>query len=381
MNDYALRTIEKDDLNDLVALHVATYGRRDNSLAAVRLHHERLLDHVLVEPREDAPPIHAMVCTCRTKIVAMVYGAHSPMRLDNARIWATTGTLLAVHPDHRRPECTELLLRALLESDLDLFIADRTNEIARRASVRATTARVFDQYSLRWVRVLSPAVGVLGGLLNRYRRAPTRADRVLNRAMSGVDMAVDRASPQMVGVDSSRARELLTTRPLTAEHLAAHGDALMERFTLRPDLTSAELVEAAWSRFRTLRPEGRFERVGVWNSNDELVGWYVVHMLATGTAEVLQLVGRDDVIHHVITLLFDDAKRLGAGSIHGTASPTMFVPLSEAGASYHGRGSAMLIGSAHAGVLDAFAKNRALISGFEREYPMMLAPGGAVAVP
>jgi len=378
MTDYTIRTVAKDDLDALVDLHLATYGARDNSMADVRAFHERLLEHVLCDGRPGSPAVHSLVSVHRDEIVAMVYGAHSPLLLNARRVWATTGTLLAIHPDHRVRECTQPFLEETSRGTGDLFIADRSNAQARRTTMRQEGVGCYPQYSLRWGRVVRPATGALGGALNRSQRFSPRATRVLRRVTRAVDTAVDRSRPTVTAIDATKAASRLTTSPLTAEQLAQHGESILKDFTLRPDTTSVEMTELSWSRFRALRPEGTLERVGAWTSDGELAGWYVLHALPTGTGEVVQMIAGPESQADLVSLLLQHAKDLGLGSVHGTASSSMLIALSEAGAYYHGRNAAFLMRTKRKEIHDAFASATALVTGMESEYPMMLASTNAL---
>ena len=374
MSAYAVRTIAREDLDGLVDLHIAAFGLRDHSPEAVRAHHQRLLDHHLVDTRVGAPPLHAFVLVHEDTIVGMLYGASSPMRLHDTRVWSICSAYLSLHPDHRSQACLDAVARISHRTNAHIVLSDRTNSTARTVAERYTSGTTYQQYSLRWTRVLSPGAAALGGVLNRKGHFPAWTTPALRGAAALADIVFNRSERAVLAIEQPRSRRRLSTTELTAQHLAEHGDALLQHFTLRPDLTDAALTEANWARFRAVRPEGRIERVAVWNRRGDLVGWYILHLRPTGIGEVVQLVGRDDVIDGVISLMFDHAKELGVGSLHGTASPTMFVALSEAHVYYHGRGSALFVRTTDPQVTEAFASSKAFISGFEGEYPMTMAP-------
>lgn len=378
MSKYSTRPISKDDLDGLVDLHIAAFGVRDHSAEGLRAYHQRLLEHHLITTLEGSPPVHSFVALHEGSIVGMVYGSPSPMRFNDARIWSICSTLFSVHPDHRNPSCSKALLAASWMSDVPLVLSDRTNPAARRLGERGTDGAAHQQYSLRWARVLSPGAAALGGALNRNGVFKSWSIPALRRAAGLTDTLLARREQDVLAIEQPRSRRRLSTAPLTAQDLAEHGDALMQNFTLRPDVTDADLTEASWARFRAIRPEGRIERVAVWNRKKDLVGWYILHIRKTGIGEVLQIVGRDDSIDGVISLMFDHAKEIGVGSLHGTASPTMLVALSEAGAYYHGRGSTMFVRTTDESIDEAFRCSQALITGFEGEYPMMMAPQNAL---
>jgi len=378
MSSYTIRRVTKDDLDGLVDLHVAAYGMRDNAIGEVRTYHERLLEHVLCDARLGSPAPHSLVSVRDGELAAMVYSGHSPMLHHDKKVWATTGTLLAIHPDHRRVECTSQFIRAVLDAPDDLMIADRTNRAARHVVQGMASVELYPQYSLRWGRVVNPATGALGGALNRSQRVGHRVASALHRVTSAVDELVARSNPALTAIDAEKARQRLRTTTLRAEDLAQHGESLLSDLALRPDTTSVQQTELGWSRFRALRPEGRFERVAVWNRSDEMVGWYLLHTSSTGIAEVLQLVCQPRAQADVLALVLQHAQDLGVGSVHGTASPQMVIALSEAGAYYHGRGSAFMVASNRREVHESFSLSSALVSGLESEYPLMLAPSSAL---
>lgn len=374
MSAYSVRTIEKDDLEGIIELHIAAFGARDHSVDAIRAHHQRVLAHHLADARVGAPPVHAFVAVHEGSVVGMMYGASSPMRFHDTRVWSICTAYFSVHPDHRNASCTKALLRASYGSDAYIVLSDRTNAAARRSGERATDGRMHQQYSLRWTRVLQPGAAALGGVLNRNGRLQTWATPMLSGAAKLADKVFGKRDIDVIAVEQPRSRRRLSTSPLTAQDLAEQGDAVLEQFELRPDVTDPELTELTWARFRAVRPEGVIDRVAVRNRRDELVGWFILHLPKTGIGEVLQVVGTPATIDGVISLMFDRAKELGAGSLHGTASPTMFVALSEAGVYYHGRGSTLFVRTTDPAVYEAFECSRALLTGFEGEYPMMVAP-------
>jgi len=379
MGTYEVRTMRLDDLDGLARLHTAAYGDRDNSVDDIHAYHVRMLENSLNDLRRGAPPNHSLVSTCDDQIVGMTYSSHNPMLLHDEQVWSTTATLLATHPDHRNPRNIKPLLEGLMEYSTDVLLADRTNSAGRKAAERATDLELFPQLSLRWMRVLHPARGLTGGLLNRTKRPPTRAVNLLRHASTAIDSMIEKAHPPLIGLEDPRIAARYTTTELTALDLVSHGDALLRRdYDLRPDITSLDRVEDAWARFRAIRPEGSVHRVAVWTREGALAGWFLLHLLPTGTAEVLQLVAPGRAAAPIVALMLHRAKELGAGSVHGTAAPSMLVVLSEAGAYFHGRGSAMLAGTKKGAIRQALVSNRAFVTGLEGEYAMHLPAGGAL---
>lgn len=381
MSSYEIRLTREDDLNGLVDLHIAAFGARDNAPSDIRAFHQRMLANLLDDRRAGAPGPKSVVSTKDGKVVAMAYHDHHPFLLEGERQWGTTATLLAVHPEHRKISCSRRLLDAVVHAGTSYVAADRTNTDGRRAAMAFTPIRTYPQYSLRWFRVVSPGAGALAGLLNRTNRSNPTTVSVMQRASGLVDSALERASLSKLAIEVPASARKLTRRELTASELAEHGDSLLSNFTVRPDYTCAETNKLTWERFRNLRPEGRVDRIGVWNPSGELVGWYMLHLWESGTAECVQLVARPRQFDDVTILMLQHAKDIGAGSVHGSAAPPMIVPLSDAGASFHGRAAGFLVRTENEAIEEAFTTSRALLTGLEGEYPMQLAPRNALSGP
>lgn len=373
-----LRRMRPDDHAQLVDLHCSAFGDRHNSVEQIRQFYRDLLTRSAdADTGELSGSLVGVDGDGSERLVAMVIAAPLELSLDDASINGYVGTLLAKRSGHPDSSIVFRLLRELFADDHDFVLADRVNRDGRRVAERVEMV-FFPQYSLRWVQVISPGRAGAAGALNR----DPEMGGLRRSALSGLGKVADAATGRFVdrlqGAATPTARGL-TTCGLTAEDLVVAGEHILEGFRLRPSFASVDHIAAQWRWLDTLRSEGSIERVAIRSASGELVAWYLLHVWPSGTAEVVQLATRPSQAEHVIRLLFDHAALLGVGSLHGNAHPSLHIALAEAGALFHGRGSAFGVSTRNEQVLEAFSHGAAWLSGLEGEYPLQLARKSAKA--
>ena len=369
-----VRSMRVEDLEQVVDLHVASFGHRDNSLDDVKAFYQRVFLRCLdatCTGREDSP---SLVAERDGVVVGMVLGATLHARLNGQPVVGTTASLLATRRGHTSPWLSRRLIETMCSRSGDLLYSDRSNSSGRRVG-EASGMTGYPPYSLRWAIVLAPGKAAAAGVLNRrsnsgrvvaglIRQAGSLADRTLHRRLQKY---------QHHGV----VKRPLDAQPLSPSDLVAHSPRVLDGYTLTPDLSSAEMITESWRWLDLLRTEGRHDRVGVWDSRGHLVGWFLLHTWPTGVAEVVQLASTRAHADRVIAVVISEARRLGIASLHGSVPPALLLPLGEAGAYFHMRGSTVGIFSPYAEMHAAFANGTAYLTGLEGEYPLHLAPSAS----
>jgi len=369
-----VRAIAYDDHEQLVDLHIAAFGNRDNSREQISHYYSQVLHHVLEDPRPGAPTNQSRCIVDNGRIVAIVIGC--PVRVDyrGRSEWAVVGTLLSAWPGKVETANVGQMLVDFADGPQTMTMADRANERGRRAAARVEF-RDYPQYSLRWGRVIHPGTGAAGALLNRKNLPRSLQRQALQIFAQSLNASAKRILASQLDVPSPRSR--IQSRSLRVSDVVDHGSTLLDGYVLRPDFSDASSIEFQWNQLDVLRPEGTMHRVAVLDSRDALVGWYLLHEWPTGTAEVVQLICAPKMASDVIAQLLRHAHDLGVGSIHGDAPSSLLLPLANAGAHFYIRGSATVVHSRDPEVHETFAAGKAFITGLEGEYPVMLARAGS----
>jgi hypothetical protein len=106
------------------------------------------------------------------------------------------------------------------------------------------------------------------------------------------------------------------------------------------------------------------------NTDQEIIGWYLYGLTATGAWKVIQMVAKQDSVNNVLDHLFYQARQDGAVAISGFMEPRFFQALATRDCLFRHDGAStwMLIHSKDQEILQAFHEGKAVISRLDGEW-------------
>ncbi len=280
-----------------------------------------------------------------------------PMRAGNRRIQAAVSSMFMVDPNHRFGLAAISLLKAHLAGPQDLSLSDEATTASRTLWERigGSTSLI---HSLYWTRALRPA-RFLNLRLSRHKRLRLTAVAAAPLCRLA-DAALARLSPGRFPQPRARLR---------CQHLEV--PALLEctrafwRHGLRPEYDEYSL---RWllDLARHSGPENFLEKVGVWNTAGNLVGWYVYCLNRERVAEVLQIGSERNFGQAVLDHLLHRAWRQGAVAATGRLDPNFIWNL---GAAYAVNPRYwMLVHSRNRELLDTIARGESFLTRLDGEW-------------
>lgn len=284
------------------------------------------------------------------------------VELDGRQYEATAGSNLVVLPERRGGIGSRIIAEYLARSS-DLAIVDEPGERAARLFSRA--GMVVMPQSVRWTLPLSPlrhvistvrdfvpGVGIAGpfaGLFDRVARRPRR-------------------SPFHYG--ASR----LVAEPLSDDGLAQLLGEFGPPETLRP-IASDGSTTWLLGRARGMGQYGELQLVALRDGAGPVIGWYVYYAKRGGAGEVLQLVAAGEWTAAVLEHLAGHALARGVISLTGVMDLRFLPALSlhwAVMAPFPRQTNHLMVHSKHPEILEAFWRNRVLLSRLDGEWTQHL---------
>jgi len=280
-----------------------------------------------------------------------------PMVFRERSICAAVGHHFIVHPSRGGARAGIELARRFLNGPQDLSLAV-WNELGRRIWT-SLGGSVTPFHSLSWTRALRPARYILGIL--RDRGLPFPAAVTLYPACEAVDATL--------GVFGRRSLALRSSTVLSDDLDAVTMMSYLTTFASDRALKPCYDVSTLTWLLETLShatPGGHLHKVAVRTPSGRPLGWYVYHLGLSGTAEVLQLGGKDDALRDVLDHLFDHARQRGAVAVTGPMDARLVGALSEKNCAFHRpRNTWALIHSHDARIAEAIHSGDAFLSRLE----------------
>lgn len=283
-----------------------------------------------------------------------------PMRFRGERIRAAVGCMLMVDPGRRHSLIALQLVRAALSGPQDLFMADGSNDDARRLWLGAGGSASL-LYSLHWTRPLRPAryaLSLIEGL------GATGSAALALRPLGAVtDMFLGRLRPNRL----HRGGNGLVDEALDASVMHQHLSELQRRSVLHPDYEApalAWLLDQAALKTR----HGKLRARAVLDHKRQLVGWFLYYVQPGKIGEVLQLAGRDGSFEGVLRHLLSDAWRHGAIAVRGRLDPRHVQEFSDHHCWLRREGTWTLVHSRHPDIVPAIERGDAELSRLDGEW-------------
>jgi hypothetical protein len=284
-----------------------------------------------------------------------------PMRLGDEPIRAAIATQLMVAPESRGL-VGRWLARAFFLGPQDLSLSDTANDAARRLweSVGGTVAQT---HSLGWTRVLRPGRLAVSQMAPHgwWRRAVMLAARPVLLAGDAVATrvaALTRIPPEPAGA----------VEPITPAAMAAHAEAVLKSYTLRPDYD--ERAATAWllDMAAEKRQFGPLQGALVRAPDGTVAGWFLYYGRRDGVAEVLEIAARRPSRALVLAHLLRHAWRAGAAAVAGRLEPVLLRELAGERCALKVDGPWLLYHSPRPEIMDVVECGDAMLSRLDGEW-------------
>jgi hypothetical protein len=344
--------------------HVAEVHRRAFEVAPAMTpelldEYTRWLTTVFLEGPTRAPGRQgSLVCEDGNDVIGFFGVVPRTVELNGRQYEATAGSNLVVLPERRGGVGSKIIAEYLARSS-DLAIVDEPAERPARLFSRA--GMVAMPQTVRWTLPLSPLRHVLatvGGYVPGTGLASPFAgllDRLARRV---------RRSPFHYGAS-----------PLVGETLSHEGLArLLREFGSPADLrpvTSDGSTEWLLGRARSMRQHGELQLVALRDGDGPVVGWYVYYAKRGAPGEVLQLVAASEWTSAALEHLAGHALARGVISLTGVMDPRFLPALAFHWAviePFPNQAKHMMVHSKHPEILEAFWRNRVLLSRLDGEW-------------
>ena len=364
-----VREYVAEDLERLAPVYLPLHANDKQSPAAVKAAYDKNFPRLFRNPLDPTVDSPSLVYEEDGEIHGMVAVASRPFLLEGERVTGSVTTVLVVTEQGSRSLAGVRLLREVFDGPQDFTFTDQSN-VAGRRTLRASGALNLPSYSLRWVKSLRPGAAKARGLAKRMPAgiAPS-PETLLERYGRYEGQLPDRLRSRAIAALPDPP-EGLRRAPLTVDDVVTHGPGLFAPFDLHPDVRDEATVRWQWDLLDIGHSPDRLAKVAVWSKRDKLLGWYLLHVDAEGTGEVIQIVAGDESMERVLTLLFHDARAMGAITVRGDVAPHLVFALSDLGCTFRTRVSATSVHSRNDDIVDAFRRGSAFISGLEGEGPL-----------
>lgn len=250
------------------------------------------------------------------------------------------------------------LLRSFLSGAQELSYSETASQLSSTLWQRLG-ARVLPQYSLNWIRLLSPCTGALSmagasqSWIRPFQIMAPAADLVLRKSglFSALFQAAD--SPRKVHAQSCSVAEFATT---AAE--------LLRQYSVYPRW-STDVILARLQETEQALASHRFEFKIVLDAGGRPVGGFIL-VCRDRTARVLQILTSQANADDVVATLIETARALGIAAIFGRTDPNTMNALADHQCIFVRRGSAVAV-SRNPEILRDISSQPAMLTGLAGE--------------
>lgn len=360
-----VRELTTADLDRLAPVYLPLYATDQRDPAVIKQAYDQNFPQLFLDPLDASRHSPSLVYEERGEIQGMVAVANRLFLFRGVPVTAAVTTVLVATEQGSRSLAGVRLLRAVFEGPQDFTFTDQSNKAGRRA-MQAAGATSIPTYSLRWEKRLRPSAAFASRIAKRLpsRLAPELqvvvgvTDRYAHHLPGRVRRHAVASVPEPpTGLECS---------PLTVEDVVAHGPGLLASFDLHPDVSDPTIVQRQWNLLDIGHSRDRLAKVAVRNRSGTMIGWYIIHVDAVGSGEVLQIVADEKAFERVLTLAFHNARDMGALVIRGDVLPHQIFALGDLGCSFQ-KPRATSVQSTNRDLVSAFLCSAAFISGLEGE--------------
>jgi hypothetical protein len=358
-----VRPFSDADIPSVARLHETVFKTSARAEAAGReAYHAYFRDVFLRGPSQD-PSLPSLVFEEDDGSITGFLGViPRRMTMNRRQFQAAISSQFVVDPSVRAALVAVALAKAFLEGPQDLSISDEANDTSRRLweALGGSTALL---HSLHWTRPLRPARYALSVMRGRPHL------RVFAAAAGPIAPLIDlfatrsphsylcQTNPGVSAVGDLSEQTVLAYLPRFVHPASLHVD--YDEPTLR------------WvmNRARQRRSNDDF-RAAVIRNDQRIIGWYLFHVDASGTAYVLQIVADPAAIGDVLDHLFYQAAEQGAAAVAGRLEPRFLQALSDKYCILHRRGPWVLLHARRAELLHSFESGHAVFSRLDGEWSL-----------
>ncbi|HYK96198.1 MAG TPA: hypothetical protein VE011_10085 [Candidatus Dormibacteraeota bacterium] len=321
--------------------------------------YERWLTAVFLEAPTHTPGRQgSLVCEDGGEVIGFFGVVARTVELNGRRYEATAGSNLVVLPGHRGGIGSQIIAEYLTRSS-ELAIVDEVE--GRPFRLFSRLGMVAMPQSVRWTLPLSPLRHVISLV----------GDHVPGIAAAGpLAGLVDRAARRMQRSPFHYRASELVAEPLSDGGLARLLSAFGSPEQLRP-VTSDGSTEWLLRRARGMRQHGELQLMALRDGDGPVVGWYVYYAKRGAAGEVLQLVADGAWTNAVLDHLARHALARGVVSLTGVMDLRFLAALSlhwAVIAPFPRQTKYLMVHSKSPEVLEAFWRNRALLSRLDGEW-------------
>ena len=207
------------------------------------------------------------------------------------------------------------MLKKLFEGSHDLIIGDATS-VPLKNVWTSLGGTIGYTYSYKWTIPIHPIVNKIGiGYLRRKLNTP-----LLYKLLKPTLLAGEELLGKLKGAPYQYNKPDGYTKEITIEQLSEYIQKFTTHFSLQPDYTPDNLN---WLLKVAEYPDkrGKFKYIGVYDSNDELAGWFIFFPNPGGTSKVILMhsINRKEslVVDHLVFL----NQEAGAINVYGQLEP------------------------------------------------------------
>jgi hypothetical protein len=352
-----VRPLERDDLSQIVALHVRVFGRHVAAPDLLQAYLGRVLyEHPWIDG--DCP---SLVYEDRVgRVVGCLGVMPRPMIIGGRPGRAAVAHHYLVDPTYRAALAGVELVRRFLAGPQDFSLTEgneRTRQIWHAFGGGTVLLR-----SLHWTRALRPSSYLLA-VLTRHG-LPRRMRSTLRPICRGLDTVAPSAAPRLFRMNAAE----LHGADVDAAALRSCLTMCMADLHVQPFYDHKALT---WllDTLEGQRQHGTLHRIVVRDGAQRVLGWYLYYLATDGHGEVMQLGGHEPGLPRVIDHLFHHAWEHGAISISGALEPHTFPALARKSCAFHFPDSSwMLVHGRDPGLVNAIHNGNAFLTRLEGEW-------------
>lgn len=361
-----LRSACRSDIDSLVALQAATFGRGDLTVEGLTENYRRFFPEVFLRrPAQSADEAETdasdslVFANKQGDVTGFVGIVKREMEFDGEPIRMAVSNRYCVFPDARGTLAGVQLLRSFLNGDQDLAVADLANDQAKQIWCRLG-GRVSPLMSLDWIRMLRP----LSHVAHRVGQRPRSgwAGRMAAPFANVADRATGSLPRSPWKIPQTHTTRIELTRELYHEHF----EKLTRPFRLRPRYDRST-TDWLWSRIPHMWEADEFKLEAVVDAKDRILGWFIYEVQPNDVSRVAQLLARPEHQAEVLYQLFLSAKEAGAAAVSGHLQPELSRTLTSAGCHIRCEERNFLIHSRRPELMTAIDRGEAMISPLEGE--------------
>jgi hypothetical protein len=348
-----VRPLERDELEQVVALHERVVHAEDGRVPSGLLEHFQSI--FFDYPGADAELRPLAFVDGDGRITGFIGSSVRRFVWKGRTVRMRISSHLLTDEEARQQAAGLHLVRELLSGAQDFTVTDTSNEASERIWHRLGGDTVYLN-SVGWVRLFKPWRFGRAVLSSRRRRVLAAAARPLAAPLDAATVRLrDLRAPRTEGA----------TTELTSADLAAFARQVPDAFELRADYGEEF---AGWLYDTLADISGRENLVArAVHRDGELQGWYVYLLKPDGVAETLLIVPTADVEPVLDQLLYDAWSR-GAVAVRGRVQAHVAVHLARRRCLVHPSSFRVLVCASEPGLVDAIQAGRALLTRIDADW-------------